>query len=889
MLRCKSSAISRSTPQNPDSLWAGTGENNSSRSSYGGMGMFHSPDGGKTWTAKGLEDSDRIGRILVDPRDGNRVFVAALGKLYTPGGERGVYRTTDAGDTWQQVLAGGDDGWTGAIDLVMDPRDPDVLYAATWHRQRRPWDFVEGGEGSGVYKTTDGGETWTRLEGGFPTGEHVGRIGLALAASQPDTLYASVDHQQELPEEQWDLGDSPLSVKRVRQMSKEDFLAHSKDDIERFIQGNDLDTELDADGLIRMLEEDELTLDDLLEELSDANANLFNTDIRGLEVYRSDDGGKTWRRTHDEPIRNVTYTYGYYFGQIRVSPSDPDKVYAVGVPAIQSSDGGKTWTGMNGRDVHVDYHAHWIDPDNPDRMWLGNDGGLDASYDGGKTWVKIDRQPVGQFYAIAVDMEEPYNVYGGLQDNGTLKGSSRSRPAIDPWRMIGGGDGMYVQIDPRDGLVYTGFQFGFYFRSDGETVRPRDKLKEPALRYNWQTPIQLSSHNPDILYFGTQKLYRSMDRGATWTAISDDLTTSDQRGDVPFATITTLAESHEQFGLLWAGTDDGQVWVSDDGGTEWQDVGAGLPQDRWVSRVEPSTHERDRAYLTLNGYRQDDITAYVYVTEDLGRTWTSLAGGLPAEAVNVIREDPVNAGVLYVGTDRGAYVSLDRGTTWQGLPNGMPNVPVHDLVVHPRDRELVAGTHGRSIYVIDALPIQELGAVAEQAVHVFPVENVEYSRSWQGRPSLWFGNLIDYPELKIPFWSRDAGPAVLEVLDVEDRVLQRIETTAVAGVNTLTWDLKLDRDSALAAEQAATAPEPEKKKKRKKKAAPKPPEKGSKAKTPWAEADRLGWPLYVTPGEYQLRLTVGDASGDTDLTVEPADPVEPRAKKKPKIRGQKDD
>ncbi|MCG8458313.1 MAG: hypothetical protein MI919_18710, partial [Holophagales bacterium] len=318
-------------PNNPDRVWVGTGENNSSRSSYGGFGVYRSDDGGATWSHKGLGESDRIGRILVDPRDGDRVYVGVAGKLYTEGGERGLFRTTDGGDTWKRVLAtGDDDGWTGIIDLVMEPGNPDVLYAAAWHRERRPWEFVEGGDGSGIYKSTDGGDTWARLGGGLPAGEHVGRIGLAIAESQPSTLYASVDNQEILPEEEWDLGDSPLSLKRLRNMSEEQFLAHDPQEIEGFIQGNDLDTELDAEELIQLMEAGEVTVQDLLDEVSDANADLFNTDIKGLEVYRSDDAGATWTRTHEEPIRQVVYTYGYYFGQIRVSPTDPDEVYALG-------------------------------------------------------------------------------------------------------------------------------------------------------------------------------------------------------------------------------------------------------------------------------------------------------------------------------------------------------------------------------------------------------------------------------------------------------------------------------------------------------------------------------------------------------------------------------
>lgn len=885
-------------PQNPSTIWVGTGENNSSRSSYGGLGVFRSDDGGETWRSMGLEDTDRIGRVLVDPRDSNRIYVASLGKLYTTGGQRGIYRSTDGGETWQEILAGDPEGFVGFIDLSFEPGNPDVLYAAAWQRSRRPWTFVEGGEGSGIWKSSDGGDTWQRLEGGFPRGEHVGRIGLAISPSNPDIVYASVDNQEPLPEELWDLGDSPLSAKRLRKMSQEDFLAHDRETIEDFIRSNDLDTELDAKQLIGMMEEGEVTIQDLVDELSDANANLFDTDIRGLEVYRSDDAGASWKRTHEDPLREVVYTYGYYFGQIRVAPDDPDRIFALGVPLITSDDGGKTWRGANGRGVHVDHQSQWIDPHHPGRTWLGNDGGIDASYDGGKTWVKIDSQPVGQFYAISLDMEKPYNVYGGLQDNGTLRGSSRSRPGIDTWQRVGGGDGMHVEIDPRDGTLYTGFQFGFYFRSDGAVVRPRDKLKEVALRYNWQTPIRLSAHNPDVFYYGTQKLYRSLDRGETWTAISDDLTQATERGDVPFATITTLSESPLRFGLIWVGTDDGQVWVTDDHGVDWFEVDGALPLDRWVSRVVASHHVEERAYLSLNGYRDDDISPYLYVTEDLGKSWRSLAKGLPSEAINVVREDPVNEDVLYVGTDRGAYVSLDRGESWQGLPGGLPNVPVHDLKIHPRDRELVAGTHGRSIFVIDALPIQELEGVREEPVHIFPVESVQYQRGWQGRTSRWFADLIDFPEVRVPFWAAAAGKATLAVLDGDDRELRRLEMEVEPGVSTFVWDLLLDSELALEAERRRNAEAEEEKEEKKGKrnrrrrqeeAAEQGPEQGALAKVPWAEADRLGWSLYPTPGSYTLELRLGESTSRTDFEVEKPESRMPRSEPPPKIRGQKDD
>ncbi len=887
-------------PQAPQTLWVGTGESNSSRSSYGGRGIYRSTDGGQSWQHLGLEEVDRIGRVLVDPQDSRRVYVAALGKLYTSGGGRGVYRTVDGGQSWQQVLDTGE--LTGVVDLVIDPANHQVLYAATWERSRRPWDFVEGGAGSGIWKSVDGGSHWQRLDGGLPRGTHVGRIGLALAASRPQTLYAALDNQQPLPEEQWDLGDGAVTAKRLRQMTRVEFLDQDPEEIEDFIRASDLAIEIDAETLLDMVEAEEITLEDLLAELDDANASLFQTDIRGLEIWRSDDGGASWRLTHEQPIRQVAYTYGYYFGQIRVAPDDPQRLYVLGVPVITSADGGQTWSGLNGRGVHVDHHEFWIDPHYPQRMIVGNDGGLDLSYDGGVSWLKLDAQAVGQLYTVAVDLAEPYNIYGGLQDNGTLKGPSDYQLGISqPWRRVGGGDGMHVQVDPRDNqTTYLGFQFGFYQRldPDGEraTVRPRDGLGEPALRYNWNTPVRLSPHHADIVYYGAEKLYRSLDQGETWTAISPDLTRSQERGDVPYATLTTISESPLEFGRIWVGSDDGQIHLTTDGGQNWRDVGAQLPADRWVSRVEASNFDKDVAYLSLNGYRNDDVTPYLYRTADLGTTWQDLSAGLPAEAINVVCEDPVNPDVLYVGSDRGVYVSLDRGQIWQALQGALPNVPVHDLVVHPRQRELIAGTHGRSVWVVDVLPVQELTEeLRAEPVHLFPVEAVDYQRGWKRRRSEWFYRAEDAPELKIPFWSAEAGVVELILLDEDGRELRRIEHPAERGVGTFIWNLLLDQELALAAEseklaeQEAEKSDSKKKSRRAKKEAaaadPAKTERGKRAKTPWAELVRLQRQLYITPGSYQLELRRGEASHQIDFEVKPAEERPPRKKKEPAIRG----
>lgn len=866
-------------PNNSEVLWVGTGEANSSRSSYGGMGMYKSADGGASWQHMGLAASDRIARVLIDPRNSQRLLVAALGKLYTPGGQRGVFVSDDGGASWRNTLPG--EGYTGAIDLVMNPANPDIVYAATWERRRTPWEFTEGGDGSGIWRSEDGGESWTRLDdragSGLPSGDQVGRIGLALAPSQPDTLYAVIDHQALLPEDQWDLGDRALSAKRLRNMSEEEFLAQSRDELERFVRGNDFPDEVTVDGLISMLKNDELSLDDLLARLNEANANLFNSDIKGLELYRSDDGGKRWRKTHEQPLDGIVYTYGYYFGQVRVAPDDADTVYLTGVPIAVSSDGGKTFSGhINDPDVHVDYHAWWINPANSQHMLIGNDGGIDVTFDGGKSWLKLDAQPVGQFYAINVDMAKPYNVYGGLQDNGTLKGSSRTDWEDGPsWSRIFGGDGFQVQIDHDDQQTYVGYQFGNYARlGDGPpaTMRPRAGLRETPLRYNWMTPILLSPHNADIVYFGSNKLFRSLDEGDSWTAISDDLSRSSQRGDVPFATITVIDESPQQFGLLWAGTDDGQLWLTEDGGQQWRDVSDGLPRDRWITRVVASKHQRERAYVSLNGYRNDDSTAYLYRSDDLGRRWRDISANLPAEAINVVREDPVNGDILYVGTDRSVYVSVDAGDSWQALNSGLPNVPVHDLVVHPRERELVAGTHGRSIWIADVLPLQELNAaVREQGLHVFHIDEIQFSRRWQSEPSRWFGHLQEPLEAVVHFWSESDGDGSYEIVDANDRVLKRGELQAQPGINRLDIVLQADEQLALSAEQAANADQ----------------EDIQPADQPYQQARKYGHPLYLQPGEYTVRVQHGDAQASGKLTVAEPDPWPKRGDPEPELRGRK--
>jgi hypothetical protein len=480
---------------------------------------------------------------------------------------------------------------------------------------------------------------------------------------------------------------------------------------------------------------------------------------------------------------------------------------------------------------------------------------------------------------VNVDFAEPYNVYGGLQDNGTMKCSS-----ANDWRdrgrcrKINGGDGMYVAIDPRDNeTVITGYQFGWYTRlgkGPRSEVRPRDGLGEAALRYNWNSPVILSPHNPDIVYFGSNRVYRSMDQGDSWTAISADLTRAQERGNVPFATVTTLSESPLDFGLLWAGTDDGQVYVTETGGKGWKDVADRLPRDRWVSRVEASPHARERAFVTLNGYRDDDIRAYVYRTDDLGKRWRDISDGLPAEPVNVIREDPLVPELLYVGTDRGVYVSTDGGDSWEALDSGLPNVPVHDLVVHPRDRELVAGTHGRSIWIADVLPLQDVAeAGRETALRAFHLDPVQAERRWRSEPSRWRDRPRDRPEVTAHYWLAEPGMVTVEVADDKDRILQRWQVEGLAGLNRTRWDLLVDETLALAAEDAmaADADDP-----------------AHLSNRRYAESVRLGHRLYLLPGDYTLRFTTGGATAETTLEVKAPEPFKPRHEPPFRIRGRDD-
>ena len=704
-------------------IWVGTGEVNSSRSTYAGLGVYRSANNGKSWEYLGLPESHHIGKIQLSAKDPNTAWVAVLGHLYSESKERGIYKTTDAGKTWNQTLAS--DANTGAIDVDIDPSNEQVLYAAMWYRTRTASNFEESGKTSGIFKSTDGGDHWTLVStptSGFPSGDGVGRIGLAVYPKNPSIVYAIVDNNFHQPDTamQKAADTSRYVLRDFKTLTVDQFLALDDKKLNAFLKSprNGIPTKYNAENIKKDVQSGKLAPNCIWDYLYDANTALFETPIYGAQVYRSDNAGLSWVKTHPKPI-DLYSTYGYYFGKVFVSPSNPDKIAITGVGVLLSTDGGKTFNSIGKENVHADHHFVWMNGARDSHMIIGNDGGCNITYDNGAHWFKANTPAVGQFYNIAIDMAKPYNVYGGLQDNGTWFGSSATKENYDwydsghnPYTMIGGGDGMQVQVDWRDNkTVYSGSQFGFYSRQnlatkDRKAVRPMRDLGEPAVRYNWQSPILLSRHNQDVFYFGSNKFHRSMSKGDSLVTLSTDLTTNPAQGDVPFGTTTTISESPIRFGLIYVGTDDGNVQVSKDGGNSFTMISQKLPKGLYVSRVIASKYNVARVYVTLNGYRNDHFNAYVYQSDDYGTTWKQIMKDLPSEPVNVIKEDAVAEQVLYVGTDGGLYVSLDGGNSSMAWTKGLPaSVPVHDLEIHPRDHEIVLGTHGRSLYVgkLDAL------------------------------------------------------------------------------------------------------------------------------------------------------------------------------------------
>ncbi len=829
-------------------IWVGTGEVNSSRSSYAGTGIYKSTDWGVTWTWKGLPESHHISRVLVDPNDSNILYVGVLGHLYSTNPERGVYKSMDGGSTWSKILFVDDN--SGAIDIIMDPSDPNILYAASWDRIRYAWDFQEAGKGSGIYKSLDGGNTWIKvsaIDSGFPDGEGTGRIGLTIAEIDgQNKVFAIVDNynRRSLDKKK---DDSKLDKDKLRVMSSKQFGSLDNDKLERFLRDNGFPDKYTAESVKTQVKAENLKPIALVEYLETANSLLFDTPVIGAEVYVSVDGGSKWTKTHNGYLDGVFNSYGYYFGMIEVAPDDPNQLYIMGVPILRSDDGGVNWTNAGGDNVHADHHALWLNPNRPGHIINGNDGGINISYDAGENWSKCNSPAVGQFYYINADMDTPYNVYGGTQDNGVWVGSHNYREGTSwhaygqyPYKSIMGGDGMQVQIDNRDNnTVYTGYQFGNYFRINKEKgnrayITPKHELGDRPYRWNWQSPIYLSKHNQDILYMGSNKLHRSMNQGEDFIEISGDLTNGGRKGDVAYGTLTSVHESDLEFGLIYTGSDDGQVNVTKNGGYTWENINMGLPSNLWVSRIQASSHDKAKVYLSLNAYRFDDFNSYVYKSVDYGVTWIEIGNNLPVERVNVIKEDPAMVGLLYVGTDHGVYVSYDDGMKWSRILDDMPQTPVHDLVIQPVANDLLVGTHGRSIYKANVTNLRTLKD-HDNSMKIFAIDDVKYSSRQGSQRSKY----RDAYERKISYdvYSPNASVVILELSTAKGKALLQKSVDLKKGLASYEYDMAIDAKKSKYLEKYLNDGK----------------SKDEEVKVERADNDKV----YLQKGEYIIKLTNG--------------------------------
>ncbi|MFK7813260.1 MAG: glycosyl hydrolase [Maribacter sp.] len=794
-------------------IWVGTGENISSRSSYAGIGILKSTDQGKTWQNMGLKDAHHFGRIVINPNNSEEVVVGVTGHLYSPNEERGIYKTIDGGITWKKTLFV--DDVTGIIDLAHDPNNFNIMYASAWEKDRKAWNFVGNGNASGIYKSTDGGNNWLKIstpESGFPTGEGVGRIGFAVY--DENTVYAVHDSQfrrqksgaskEKIPNE--------LQEDDFKNFSKDDFFKLKDGKLDAFLKSNRFPKKYTAKTVKKMVEKGEILPIDLFNYLQNENSVTFDTPVVGAEVYRSDDAGVTWKKQNEDYIDDLFYSYGYVFAQIRVDAYDKDHIYLLGVPIIKSKDAGKTYTSINGDNVHVDHHSLWVNPKRPGHLINGNDGGLNMSYDDGENWTKLNSEALGTFFAINIDHQEPYNVYGGLQDNGVWMGPHNSDQNTRwhstghyPWKGINGGDGMQIQIDNRNpNIVYTGSQFGYYSRLDLEKesrtfIMPKNDIGTPSYRFNWETPILLSSHNQDILYMGTNQLLRSMNQGDDFDPISPDLTNGGKKGNVAYGTLTSISESPFQFGLIYTTSDDGLLQVTKNGGGSWEEISRNITfsgytnnNPIWAAQVVASSHKKEWVYAAFSGYRWDDFSTYLYSSDDYGKTWASIGKGIPDSPVNVIIEDPVNENLLFVGTDNGLYTSLDRGATWNSFQNGIPNVAIHDLAIQPEAKHLLVGSHGRSIYKADIAPLQALTPeVMTKDLFVFKLENIKHSERWGGSRSSW--RKPNTPGQDIVFYTSKADTFKITVKSGDEIVVSATEMPAERGVNILSFDVAFSK------------------------------------------------------------------------------------------------
>jgi photosystem II stability/assembly factor-like uncharacterized protein len=827
---------------NPDIIWIGTGESCTRNSIGWGDGVYKSTDGGQTFVNVGLEDTHHISEVLTHPSDPDVAYVASQGHLWGHTGQKGIFKTEDGGATWRPLTNGlPDDGRTGASDLKMDPTDPNVLYAAFWERLRFPHKFLSGGPNGGIFKSMDGGESWTKLTNGLPTGD-TGKIGLAIYRSNPDILMAIVEH-----------GFQPAR--------------------------------------------DDAAYDDMTQ--------------LGTGIYRSEDAGATWEyvnRYNNRP---------FYYSHIWMDPQNDQRVYVLAGSAQISEDGGRTFDrSMQG--ISGDFHALWVAPDNPDMFYVGNDKGSYVTFDQGHHFIMFDNMDIGEFYAVTADMRDPYWVYGGLQDNGNWGGPSNSRDwngiMNDHWFKFHSGDGFHTTPDPNDWrTVYTESQggnirrFDAVFRQQGKGITPNPatvinfeelfpnyagggRLSRDMFRFNWSSPLRLSPHDSHTILFGGNYLFRSRDRGDTWEIISPDLSTGDPEladpqsggltrdvtGAETHATILTLAESPVKPGIIWAGTDDGRVHVTRDDGASWTDVSVNLPdppRGLWVSRVEPSRFQEGTAYVSIDGHRSDEFRPWIFKTTDYGASWTRITGGIPdGDPVYVVREDPKNPNLLYAGTEFGVYFSVDGGGNWAPMGQGLPTVSVHDLIIHPRDGDLIAGTHGRSVWILDDVSaLQQLTPeVRARDLHLF---DQKVATKWRGISrgatrghKLFMGRnpltINQRPpgnspsELQnsaaIHFWvtSVTSGTVNLEISTLDGSRTVTHQVQAHPGLNRFFWDLRLPPSEAeMAALQARFGGAP-----------------GAAAGRQRA-GGQAGRGAEVGPGTYLVRLATGGLMVEGTLTV----------------------
>ncbi|HZU22224.1 MAG TPA: hypothetical protein VE998_05280 [Terriglobales bacterium] len=781
-------------PSNPSVIYVGTGEANNRQSASWGDGVYKSTDGGKTWMHVGLDRTQSIGRIVIDPANADVAYVAALGGLWGPNPERGVFKTSDGGRTWQKVLYINDD--TGVSDIAMDPKSPTTLYAGAYERRRTAWGFNGGGPHGGVYKSIDGGATWNKITEGLPNKGDIGRIGLAVYRRDPSIVYA-------------------------------------------LVQNND------AGG-----------------------------------VYRSEDRGVTWRKM------SATNPRPSYFSQIRIDPNNDLRIWLGGVDLFYSDDGGKTFSNQRVKQVHSDFHALWIDPNDSNYMLAGCDGGVYVSHDAGRNWDHLNLMPLGQAYEVGFDMQQPYHLCAGYQDNAEWCGPSRTWfdegiPNSD-WLMVGGGDGFFVKPDPEDpNTIYTESQDGNMSRKDLRTnevrsIRPLSKVDDPPYRFNWNTPFLISAHNHNTLYIGGNYLFKSMDRGDTWTRLGGDLTSGVNRNDLPilgvkpsretlslydgvqwYPSSTAIAESPLNAQVLWVGTDDGNLQLSRDGGQTWKNmIGSvpGVPRGTYVSRILASKHNEGTAYVAFDGHRSNDFHVYLFKTTNFGGSWTPLTSGMSdaGGTLHVIREHPSDPNLLFAGAEFGAYYSQDGGAHWNKLKLGLPTVPVDDIQIHPRENDLILATHGRSLWILDDLtPLQQLTtATLGEELRVFPIRNTV---AWRMANNTWFTAQQYYAGPNPPYGAlisfylknkpAEKQKVKVTITDASGKAIREIEyDKAEAGVNRINWDLRYDAPVKPTEEQLA-----------------------AQAQGFFGGGARG---IMVDPGTYNVKVEVGSASQTTRVTIE---------------------